>query len=261
MTRKTTVILILLTVAVAALAEDRPPTIFLIGDSTVNNSTAGQVGWGRPLPAFFETNRISIVNRARGGRSSRTFLTEGLWSKVVAELRPGDFVLMQFGHNDNGPMDEGRARASIKGTGDESRVVTNKTTGVVETVHSYGCYLRTYVREAKAKGAMPVVLSLVPRNMWKDGKVARAAESHAKWAADVAVAESVPFINLNEIAARHYEEAGPEKVQALYFTTADHTHTTLAGAELNAACVVEGIRSLKEPNLRRFLRPSPATQP
>ncbi len=231
------------------------PTLFLIGDSTVNNSTRGQMGWGTPLPAFFDTNRIAVVNRGRGGRSSRTFLTEGLWSNVLAELKPGDFVLMQFGHNDGGPMDEGRARASIKGVGDESRVITNKTTGVVETVHSYGWYLRTYVSEAKAKGATPIVLSPVPRNIWKDGKVARASSDYGKWAEEVASSEGVPFINLNEIIAQHYEQDGPEKVQSVYFTAADHTHTTPVGAEVNAASVVEGIRGLKGLNLRNFLRP------
>ncbi len=237
----------------AADARDGKPTLFLIGDSTVNNSTAGQVGWGKPLPSFFDTNRIHIVNRARGGRSSRTFLTEGLWSNVVAEQRPGDFVLMQFGHNDNGPMDEGRARASIKGTGDESRVITNKTTGVVETVHTYGWYLRTYVRDAKAKGATPIVLAPVPRNIWKDGKVARASADYGKWASEVAASEDVRFLDLNEIIARRYEQDGAEKVQTVYFTATDHTHTTAKGAEVSAACVVDRIRALKDCPLGAYL--------
>lgn len=244
--------------ATAMSAEDRLPTLFLIGDSTVNNSTTGQVGWGQRLSAVFDTNRVCIVNRARGGRSSRTFLTEGLWSNVVAALRPGDFVMMQFGHNDNGPVDEGRARASLKGIGDEARVITNKTTGVVETIHSYGWYLRTYIREAKAKSATPIVLSLVPRNIWKDGKVLRGSDSHAKWAAEVAASEGVPFIDLNEIVARKYEAAGLEKVRSLYFTPTDHTHTTSAGAELTAACVIEGIRETEELALRAYLAGEPA---
>ena len=258
------VILILLLATVSAVPAQTPlgkPTLFLIGDSTVNNGTRGQMGWGKPLPAFFDTNRISIVNRARGGRSSRTFLTEGLWSNVVAELKPGDFVLMQFGHNDGGPMDEGRARASIKGVGDESRVITNKTTGVVETVHSYGWYLQIYVREARAKGATPIVLSPVPRNIWKEGKVARASADYGKWAAEVAASEGVPFINLNELIARRYEQDGQEKVQSVYFTSTDHTHTTPDGAEVSAARVVEGIRGLKELNLLDCLHPTSSTKP
>ena len=76
------------------------PTLFIIGDSTVRNSTAGQMGWGDPLVAHFDPAKIEIINRAIGGRSSRTFLTEGRWDAVMAHLKPGDFVLIQFGHND-----------------------------------------------------------------------------------------------------------------------------------------------------------------
>jgi len=82
------------------------PTLFLIGDSTVRNGDAtgsnGQWGWGEPLVNLFDPTRVTIVNRAIGGRSSRTFLTEGRWDKVLSELKPGDFVMMQFGHNDGG---------------------------------------------------------------------------------------------------------------------------------------------------------------
>jgi lysophospholipase L1-like esterase len=230
------------------------PTLFLIGDSTVNNSTKGQVGWGTVLPELFDTNRIRIVNRARGGRSSRTYFTEGLWSQVQSELKPGDFVLMQFGHNDGGPLTHPKNRASVKGIGDETRSVTNQTTGVVEDVHSYGWYLRQYVSGAKAKGATPIVLSLVPRNMWANGKVLRASKDYGKWAGEVAKAEGVPFIDLNEIVARHYEELGQDKVAADLFGATDHTHTTPAGAKLNAECVVEGIRDLKLP-LVKYLEP------
>jgi len=113
--------------------------------------------------------------------------------------------------------------------------------------------LRQYVSGAKAKGAMPMVLSLVPRNMWADGKVLRASKDYGKWAGEVASAEDVPFINLNEIVARHYEELGQEKVAAELFGPTDHTHNTPAGAKLNAQCVAEGIRDLKLP-LAKYLK-------
>src|SRR5262249_44023918 len=80
------------------------PTLYIIGDSTVNNSTKDQMGWGTVIPDFFDTSKIRIENRARGGRSSRTYLTEGLWDQILAEIKPGDFVLMQFGHNDGGAV-------------------------------------------------------------------------------------------------------------------------------------------------------------
>src|ERR1043165_10185621 len=85
------------------------PTLYLIGDSTVNTPTKDQQGWGAPLPPFFDQSKITVVNRARGGRSSRTYLTEGLWNEVRDSLKPGDFVLMQFGQKDGGPPAHGRA--------------------------------------------------------------------------------------------------------------------------------------------------------
>src|SRR5215831_11960168 len=105
------------------------PTLYLIGDSTVNTPTKGQLGWGKPIAALFDTNRINVLNKARGGRSSRTYYTEGLWEEVRSALKPGDFVLMQFGHNDGGPLSDGRARASIKGNGNETQEIENKSTG------------------------------------------------------------------------------------------------------------------------------------
>lgn len=235
--------------------EPRQPTLFLIGDSTVKNGTRGQVGWGSVIGRHFDGTKIRIANRALGGRSSRSYLREGLWDKVAAELQPGDFVIMQFGHNDSGPLDAQKARASIKGNSDEAKEVTIKETGAKETVHSFGWYLRKYIADAKAKGATPIVCSLVPRNLWKDGKVARAAESHGKWAREAAEQAGALFIDLNELVATRYEADGQHRVAAEYFTSADHTHTSQAGAEVNAACVVEGIRGLQDCPLRTYLVP------
>jgi lysophospholipase L1-like esterase len=238
--------------ALATHAQADRPTLYLIGDSTLRNGTRSQMGWGQVISSQFDTNRITVVNRALGGRSSRTFLTEGLWDKVLADLKPGDFVLMQFGHNDNGPMDEGRARASIKGNGDETQVITNKTTGVVEEVRSYGAYLRHYIRDAKSKGTTPVVLSLVPRNIWREGKVVRATQDFGLWAAQAARQEGVDFIDLNAMVADKYERLGEEQTATLF--EGDHTHTNERGARLNAECVVEGIRRMGAGRLAAFLR-------
>lgn len=243
--------------AFAASAQSDPgtnvPTLFLIGDSTVNNSTKGLQGWGKPIATMFDTNRINVQNKARGGRSIRTYFTEGLWEEVRKQLKPGAFVLMQFGHNDGGPLADGRARASLKGNGDETQETQNQSTGKKETVHTYGWYLRKYIADTKAAAATPVVLSLVPRNIWNQDKVIRASNDYGKWAAEAAKAGGALSIDLNGIIAGHYEEAGKEKVQQLYFTTTDHTHTTPAGAELNAASVVEGIRALTNCPLRDYV--------
>lgn len=244
-------------------APGRKPTLFLIGDSTVKNGSGrgdgGLHGWGQVLPEHFDPNRIMIENRARGGRSSRTYLTEGLWDGVLADVQPGDFVMMQFGHNDGGPMDEGRARASIKGVGPESRVITNKNNGVVETVYTYGWYLRKYIADTKAKGATAIVLSPVPRNIWKEDHVARASSDYGQWAAAAARKGGALFIDLNELVSQRYEKAGRDTVAAEYFTATDHTHTTLKGAKVNAEAVVEGIEQLAGCPLREALTETSGT--
>jgi lysophospholipase L1-like esterase len=244
-----------------AQAKSRLPTLFIIGDSTVNNHTAGLMGWGDPIASLFDKTKITVDNRARGGRSSRTFYTEGLWNLVLSALQPGDFVLMQFGHNDGGSLTEDRARASLKGSGDESQEVTMAATGKQEVVHTYGWYLRRYIVGAKSKGATPIVLSPIPRNIWKDGKVVRASRDYGKWSAEAAKLEDASFIDLNEIVAKHYEELGPEQVKAKYFLE-DHTHTTPAGATLNAASVIEGLQSLwgQAFSLPPGFRPAPPPQ-
>jgi len=238
------------------------PTLFLIGDSTVNNGTRGQQGWGTSLPVFFDGGKINVVNRARGGRSSRTFFTEGLWDKVVADLKPGDFVLMQFGHNDGGSLRTNN-RASIKGSGDETREVVDAT-GKKEVVHTFGWYLRKYIADTKSKGATPIVLSLIPRNDWQDGKVFRASTGYGRWAEEAAKAEGVPFVDLNGIIANRYDQLGQEKVKE--FFPVEHTHTNAAGADLNAAAVVEGLKGLPNCPLCPYLsargeevRKAPAT--
>ena len=233
------------------------PTIFIIGDSTVKNGSGkgdgGLWGWGDYLYQRVDTNKISILNFAIGGRSSRTFITEGRWDNVLSMIKPGDYVIMQFGHNDGGPVnDNSRARGTIQGIGEETQEIDNMLTGKHEIVHSYGWYMRKYVTDTKAKGAIPIVCSPIPRNMWENGKVIRAEKDYAKWAEETARSEKVFFINLNEIIASKYEALGEDTVKTKFFLT-DHTHTTEAGAILNAGAVAEGIRSLKGCRLSKYL--------
>lgn len=230
------------------------PTLWLIGDSTVQVGTPGQQGWGTQLPQFFDTSKIDIENRAKGGRSSRTFLTEGLWEDVLKKLKPGDYVMMQFGHNDSGPIGgefaPGRpARASIKGNDDKSEEV-EMPGGKKEVVHSYGWYLRKYATEAKEKGAHPIIISLIPRRGFVDGKARRDGGSYAGWAKDAAEKIDVPFLDLNTLVADKYDELGEEKSTAFFN---DNVHTTPAGAEFNARCVAEGVRDLEGSDLKQYL--------
>lgn len=227
------------------------PTLLIIGDSTVRNGTKGQQGWGDLLAAHFDSARINVVNRAIGGRSSRTFQTEGRWDRVLAEVKAGDFVLMQFGHNDSGkPDDPARPRGSLRGVGDETREIDHPATGKKEMVRTYGWYLRKYIADTKEKGATLIVLSPVPRNIWKEdgSSVARAANDYGKWAAESAKAGGAFFVDLNEIIAKQYEALGREKVGTLF--GGDHTHTNTAGAQINADAVIEGLKALRNCHVR-----------
>lgn len=228
------------------------PTLYIIGDSTVRNGTSGQMGWGDPLVRHFDPAKIEVVNRAIGGRSSRTFLTEGRWDAVMANLKKGDFVMMQFGHNDGGPLNDGRCRASIKGAGDDSERIVNKLTGKPETVRSFGWYLRKYARDTRAKGAVPVIVSPIPRNVWKDGEISRDREGHRRWAQQVAAEERAPFVDFNYLLADRYQSLGQEGVARL-FAGSDHTHTSPEGAEFNARVMVRAIRDLKGCHLAKGL--------
>lgn len=238
-------------------ADPSLPTLFLIGDSTVRNGKGdgsnGQWGWGEPLVGFFDTGRINVVNRALGGRSSRTYLTQGLWEDTLAAMKPGDFVTMQFGHNDSSAInDTSRARGVIRGIGEETEEIDNLLTHEHEVVHTYGWYLRRFIRDTRAKGATPIVCSMVPRKIWVDGKIDRNDEDFGEWAREVAEAEGAPFIDLNEMIARRYDEMGPEKVEKLFADA--HTHTTADGARLNAEVVVEGLKAIKDCKLIEYLK-------
>ena len=252
-------------------ADPKLPTLFLIGDSTVRNGQGdgnnGQWGWGEPLVALFDAAKINVVNRAVGGLSSRTFLTLGHWERALALMKPGDFVIMQFGHNDDSALNNEipgqplRARGTIRGTGKETQEIDNVMTKKHEVVHTYGWYLRRFITDARARGVTPIVASLVPRKSWRDGRINRSP--YAAWAAEVAQATDTAFIPLNELIALRYEALGAEAVEKLFADA--NTHTSRAGAELNAAMVVTGLNSLPgapfAPSLSAAGRAVPAPLP
>ena len=180
------------------------PVLFLIGNSTMRNGTLGngnngQWGWGFFAHAFFDESKITVENQALGGMSSRTFYNK-LWQPIKDAIKPGDWVIISIGHNDNGPYDSGRARASIPGTGKDSLRVTIKETGVHETVYTYGEYMRRYINDVRSKGGNPILMSLTPRDDYDSstGKIVRKPQS--AWLMQVAAEEGVPFIDLNEIS-------------------------------------------------------------
>lgn len=235
------------------------PTLWIIGDSTVRNGrdtgSNGQWGWGNPLTHFFDLTKINVQNRALGGTSSRSFRITKEWDDVLSHLKPGDSLLLQFGHNDAGPLDDPqRARGTLRGNGDESKEIDNPITKKHETVHTYGWYLRQYVADAKAKGAKQVIIcSPIPRNAWTAGKVNRNT-SYGPVAASAAKQAGVPFLDLNAIIAKRYDAEGQEKVAQTYFPEKEVVHPDWAGAVLNAECVVEGLKHLEGCDLVQYLR-------
>jgi lysophospholipase L1-like esterase len=229
------------------------PTLYIIGDSTVRNTNRPQCGWGEMIGDLLDTTKISISNQAMAGRSTRTFIKEKRWEKVLSTLKKGDYVIMQFGHNEGSKPDTSRAgyRGVLRGTGDETVSLTWKDSSV-EVVHTYGWYLRKFIRDAKEKGATPIVCSMIPRNQWTDGKVRLANNDFGKWAKEIAESEGVAFVDLNAITAEKYNAMGPDEVAKLFHK--DHTHTNEEGAKINASSVAEGLRLLKNNTLAGYLK-------
>ena len=228
------------------------PVLFLVGNSTMRNGTLGngnngQWGWGFFAHTFFDEKKITVENQALGGTSSRTFYNK-LWPDVRKALKPGDWVIISIGHNDNGPYDSGRARASIPGVGYDSLNVTIKETGVKETVYTYGEYMRRFIRDCRAVGAHPILMSLTPRDAYdeKTGKIVR--KIHTQWLMQVAAEEGVPFIDLNEISGKKLD--GYSKWKEKYFFYQDHIHSSRFGAMMNARSAAEGIAMSDNPALK-----------
>ncbi len=240
--------------------KDDNPVLFLIGNSTMRTGTLGngqngQWGWGYYFPDFFDQEKITVENHALGGMSSRTFYNR-LWGEVIPGIRPGDWVIIELGHNDNGEYDSGRARASIPGIGNDSLQIVIKETGEKETVYTYGEYMRRFVNDVKKRGAYPILFSLTPRNAWDDKDstiISRVNHTFGKWAKEVAESENVPFVDLNEITAEKYERFGKDKVKTMFYL--DRIHTSEFGAKVNAQSAAEGLRKLENAYLKYFLKP------
>lgn len=245
----------LLAVSAASQAETvRPPALFLVGDSIMKTGSGdgerGPWGWGSEIGAFFDPARIRVFNEALGGRSSRSYIEEGVWANVLGQLQPGDFVIVQFGHNDTANSANHPDRATITSGGDETVQV-----GVGDkrkVIRSYGAYLRQYATDAKARGATLILCSPAPRNQWESDRIRRGFDGYAQWAADAAKAAGALFIDLNTLAADRYDMLGRERTRE-YFN--DPQHTNKAGAKVNAECVVAGLKALAGSPLANALLP------
>lgn len=249
-------------VAFLSSCENTPkekPVIYTIGDSTVKcgqgDGGGGLWGWGDPFQFFFDTTKVELVNVARGGTSSRTYRSLGLWQPNLEKLKKGDFVFIQFGHNDGGALnDSTRARGTIKGIGYDEEVIENILTGETETVYSYGAYLTMFINEIKEKEATPILITPIPRNKWnEENKIPYNDDSYGGWVKQIAEREGVLYIDLNHKLADAMNELGEENVTDVIFWKRDHTHQSANGALLSAKLVVEGIKENPKLKLNSFL--------
>jgi lysophospholipase L1-like esterase len=258
---------------------DPRPTVFLIGDSIIRNDyddnggTNLQWGWGHMMKWRFNTTRIHVVNDAYGGTSSRSFMeSPNFWPKVKQMIRPGDFVLIGFGHNDgpstlrgNGdetgflpppPPRAPRPAAAANGAAPATPPPAPRPAPAPVAVHAFGWYIREYIRQARELGATPIVMSLIPRNRWVDGRIAPDGKDYAVWAKEAADQAGAPFLPLNDLVTAALEKIGQERVTAEYFPVREAVHPNWKGAVLISGLVADGIRNLDTP-LKGYLVASP----
>ena len=238
------------------------PIVFITGDSTVRNKDKdedGMWGWGSQAGIIFDPAKIVWENVAMAGRSTRSYVREGRWERVYNALQPGDFVLIQFGHNDICSITDSKERGVIPGTADTCHVYQMEKNGRYEVVYSFGWYLRKMIDDTREKGATPILLSLTPRNEWPGGKIERRNDSYGKWYREVVEQTGVAFVDVHNISADFLDkkfaskdEAKSKQKASKYFNH-DHTHTSLQGAQMNARSVARGLRDIHSP-LAEFLK-------
>lgn len=258
------------------------PRVFFCGDSTGKNTDKdpdGMWGWGSQGYTIFDSSKCTFINAAMAGRSTRTFLKENRWEEVYQTLRPGDFVLLQFGHNDIGDIDRGKERGVIACAKDSNRVFRSQNTGKYEVVYSFGWYLHKMIQDCKEKGATPIVLSFTPRNEWHTGTgetkgnfymvkekkgrqyIERRSDNYiGEWCKQVADENGVGFVDVHNISADVLDKLFSKsktpqqaKEKASEYYKKDHTHTSLKGARNNALSVAKGLRAINSP-LAEYLK-------
>lgn len=249
------------------------PRVFFTGDSTVKNADKdddGMWGWASQASTVFDESKITLINAARAGRSTRTFIKEGLWDRVYKSLQPGDFVTIEFGHNDICPITDAKGRGVIASAKDTLHVY-KMDNGSYEVVYSFGWYLKKMIDDCREKGATPILVSLTPRNEWPNGKIERRDGSYGKWYREVVEETGVEFVDLHNISAdfldkkfakkrlsKDKEKAKAqvaqikEKAGAVYFKK-DHTHTSKLGAQMNAQSFAKGLHQ-NHSELAKYLK-------
>lgn len=223
-------------------------SIYIAGDSTACDyeaARAPRAGWGQVLGQFF-TEQVIIKNEAISGRSSMSFINEGALGKILSQIKPGDYLFIQFGHNDEKKEDPIR---------------------YTEASTTFKTYLTQYIRGARDKKAFPILLT--PINRYKfdgNGKLMPTHDDYPKAMLNLAASEQAPVIDLTEQTRILMERLGPEKSNLLFMNlkpgeflnypsgSQDNTHLRNEGALEVARLVVAGIRQAKLP-LEKYIKP------
>jgi len=238
-----------LTCLLVSFTPEKQVTIFTIGDSTMSNKPivkdSPERGWGQMFGDFFDSRYVVVDNHARNGRSSLSFRNQGLWDKVLSKIKPGDYVFIQFGHNDNKPESD---RHTDPGT-------------------TYKEQLRKYVLESREKGATPVLFtSIVRRNFDSDGKLTNTHGEYIQAVRDLAKEMKVLLIDHNHLSEKAVQDLGSEGSKKIYMWIEkgsnkfmpkgleDNTHLCIYGATVMAKLVLEEVRT-KLPELNKFILP------
>ena len=232
---------------IAAFAQKPPVTIFLAGDSTMAAKLAEkrpETGWGEMLGQHFKDGKVVIDNRAQNGRSTKTFISEGRWQATVDAVKKGDYVFIQFGHND------------------ESKEKGERYTPPAD----YRTNLSRFVDDVRAKGGNPVLFTPVMRRKFdKDGKFVDTHGEYPDLVRAVAREKSVPLIDMHRKSEAVLVKYGQENSRTLFLQLKpgenanypkgieDNTHFNPTGAEAMAKLAVEGIKEDKL-GLRKYLK-------
>jgi lysophospholipase L1-like esterase len=229
---------------------DLPPkkiTVYLIGDSTISikeTKAYPETGWGMPFANFFDST-VVVDNRAKNGRSTRTFISENRWQPIVDQLKEGDYVFIQFGHND------------------ESKEKVDRYT----TPEQYKTNLSKFIDEARAKKAIPVLLTPVARRKFKDGVQQETHVEYSPLARQIAKEKNVAFIDLDVKSTELLQKYGEEKSKLLFLQLEagehpnypegknDNTHFNELGARVIAQLVLAEVKSLKLELAERTVKP------
>ncbi|PTY07417.1 rhamnogalacturonan acetylesterase [Opitutaceae bacterium EW11] len=204
------------------------PTIFLAGDSTVTDQPyEPTASWGQMLPRFFKPV-VAVANHAESGETLKSFLTELRLDKILSQVRRGDYLFIQFGHND-------------------SKVQWPQT--YVEAATTYRSYLRAYIAEARRRGVTPVLVTSMHRRTFDaNGRIKNSLGDYPDAVRAVAREENVALIDLQAMSAAFYEALGPDKAPKAFSAGGkDATHHDNYGAYELARCVVQGIRDARLP--------------